>query len=41
MSAKGNPYDTAKAESFFKTLKHEMVSSQMTNSVSFILVACY
>jgi putative transposase len=25
MSAKGNPYDNAKAESFFKTLKREMV----------------
>jgi len=25
MSAKGNPYDNAKAESFFKTLKHEEV----------------
>jgi putative transposase len=25
MSAKGNPYDTAKAESFFKTLKREEV----------------
>jgi putative transposase len=37
MSAKGNPYDNAKAESFFKTLKREMVSSQMTNSVSFAL----
>ena len=34
MSAKGNPYDNTKAESFFKTLKREMVSSQMTNSVS-------
>ena len=34
MSATGNPYDNAKAESFFKTLKWEMVSSQMTNSVS-------
>jgi putative transposase len=34
MSATGNPYDNAKAESFFKTLKREMVSSQMTNSAS-------
>jgi transposase InsO family protein len=34
MSATGNPYDNAKAESFFKTLKGEMVSSQMTNSAS-------
>jgi transposase InsO family protein len=25
MSAKGNPYDNAKAESFFKTLKREEV----------------
>jgi putative transposase len=25
MSAKGNPYDNAYAESFFKTLKHEEV----------------
>ena len=25
MSATGNPYDNAKAESFFKTLKHEEV----------------
>ena len=25
MSAKGNPYDNAKAGSFFKTLKREMV----------------
>ena len=39
MSATGNPYDNAKAESFFKTLKREMVSSQMTNSVSCVLVA--
>ena len=31
MSATGNPYDNAKAESFFKTLKREMVSSQMTS----------
>ena len=28
MSAKGNPYDNAKAESFFKTLKREEVSLQ-------------
>ena len=26
MSAKGNPYDNAYAESFFKTLKHEEIS---------------
>jgi putative transposase len=25
MSAKGNPYDNAKAESFFKTLKRDIV----------------
>jgi putative transposase len=37
MSASGNPYDTATAESFFRTLKREMVSSQMTHSVSFAL----
>jgi len=37
MSATGNPYDNAKAESFFKMLKAEMVSSHMTNSVSFAL----
>ena len=28
MSAKGNPYDNAKAESFFKTLKREEVYLQ-------------
>jgi transposase InsO family protein len=28
MSAVGNPYDNAKAESFFKTLKHEEVYLQ-------------
>jgi putative transposase len=28
MSAKGNPYDNAKAKSFFKTLKREEVSLQ-------------
>ena len=28
LSATGNPYDTAKAESIFKTLKHEEVSLQ-------------
>jgi len=39
MSATGNPDDTAKAQSFFKTLKREIVSSQMTNSVSCDLVA--
>ncbi len=39
MSATGNPDDNAKAESVFKTLKREMVSSQMTHSVSFALVA--
>jgi transposase InsO family protein len=39
MSATGNPYDNAKAESFFKTLKREIVSSQMTNSVSCVLAS--
>ena len=30
MSAVGNPYDHAKAEAFFKTLKREIVESQVT-----------
>ncbi len=34
MSAKGNPYDNAKAESFFKTLKREEVSLNQYDSFS-------
>lgn len=32
MSAKGNPYDNARAESFFKTLKREEVYLQQYQS---------
>jgi transposase InsO family protein len=34
MSAKGNPYDHAKAESFFKTLKREEVYLNQFDSFS-------
>ncbi len=39
MAARGNPYENAQAESFFKTLKSEMVYSQTTNSASSVAVA--
>lgn len=40
MAARGNPYENAQAESFFKTLKREMVYSQLTNSASSVAAAC-